>query len=392
MVMPPSYNDHARQIELHCSDPEDCTVTFGDSGTLTCSSTLLALMSPYFEAALQHGFKESGTMKVNLPDVDQNTFMGLAHLARGLPLVVADDNNLLLLWEKADRLSMSEVSSALATALAKSVTVDTCIGWLRFFKQHRMLHQVASRARQVALANIERVAGDLDVDILLLLVQDDQLAVQSEDVVLQIVSGVQNTNWRNMLLQHVRGGLLSAAALQFLAPEQLGLVLACNKAYNMRKGLDIQWRLFAGGQGEVVTTTNKVTALFASEAGKFAGYVDCSLQLWDPNGNHVWHVSLKKRKDRPIFAIFASGDLVVCNVEGSLRVITTRGELYDVEIPIGLETKTIQWKNLAVWNKHILHAHYDHPIHAYGDGQQPVWSLECKCPGMQVWGDTVYFI
>ena len=376
--MPPSAR--ASEINALWNEPADCSITFCDGGTVACSSRLLAVMSPYFEAALHHGFKESLSQSghLNLPEVDQHTFMALAHLARGLPVAASD---VLELWGKADLLGMQEVSSALETALAESVTVDTCIGWLGYCMYHRVLKQVASRARRVALANIERVVPDME--ILPLLVQDNQLAVLSEDVVLRIVLGMENPNG---LLRHVRGGLLSAAALQSLAPDQQALVLRSSKAYDVRKGLDIPWQ---GVQAEVVTTTKKVTAMYASEAGLFIGYADDTLEM--PTGHAVSLKQPRQRKDSHILAIFVSGNDVICNHDGKLRVLTTLGQVQEMEINIGVERQTTQWKNLAVWSDLILHAHHDHAIQAYRGGQC-VWRLECSCRGMQVWGDAVYFI
>ena len=128
MYMPPVYAERAREIESHWNDPLDCYVTFRGGETVHCSSTLLALMSPYFEAALHHGFAESVELQVdevrasrgaamnkNLPEVDQDTFMALAHLACGLPVAASDVDNLLLLWGKADRLCMQDVCNALET-------------------------------------------------------------------------------------------------------------------------------------------------------------------------------------------------------------------------------------------------------------------------------------
>ena len=317
-----------------------------------------------------------------MPEVDQRAFMALAHVARGFSVA---GSGVLELWGKADLLCMQEVCDALDFALARSVTVDTCIGWLGYCMY---LKQVESRALQVALAHAERVLNAVeDPDILLRLVQDDELAVPSEDFVLQRVLRARNER----LLWEVRGGLLSAAALQTLASEERALVLHTSKAYDVRKGWDIPWQ---GVQAEVVTTTRKVTAMYASEAGVFLGYADNTLEMRDPSGNSMWNVSLKlprQREDHPILAIFASGNEVICNRNGALRVLSFSGKEQQVPIKVGVAGVS-PCIHIAVWNDRILHAHHDGGISAYTSVGERVWTLPCNCRGMQVCGDTVYFI
>ena len=122
--MASSYDKYAEVVRSHWNDPPDCYVTFRDGRTVACSSTLLSVMSPYFAAALQGGFKESLSPSghLHLPEVDQRAFMALAHVACGFSVA---GSGVLELWGKADLLCMQEVCDALDFALARSVTVDT---------------------------------------------------------------------------------------------------------------------------------------------------------------------------------------------------------------------------------------------------------------------------
>ena len=344
--MPRDYTQHPLCSSLYNLSQEDmfknCILVFGSGPPGKYSTSLLCMISPFLKDKLCRG--DSKTLV--FPEADKAAFDFVLALACGRDIQC---DNLLPLFLLAQHLRMEDVQLALQQAILESVTVQTCCSWLQYLEDHpnTTLRDVDAKAYKIALANFAHlVTSVLSTDVLQRLVQDDYLAVQSEEEVLQTIL-LLAPNVQAQLLPHVRWGLLQ----QHVSPEQRAYMQTCTKPYTIRKGMDIAWN---ANTLSVLQPMRGLTTLCAGPHSIFGGFVDGTVREFDVRGNELRRMTpidplADVRTPGHVSCIQLRGDEVVC-LDGhyDIRVFS------DQNVELARHEQRVGRNQFVIWHEYYI--------------------------------------
>lgn len=234
-----------------------------------CHKVIMSAVSPYFDAMLSSGMRESISGEVNLHEINPTAFQNvLKYIYEGIN-VVTSENALQLLYA-AVLLQVRPLQEICEDALEPQVTVENCLEiWkLALFHECTNLKQKSFQFICKNFVIISQTDEFMDLDIFEIesILEDDNICVQNEAIVCDTA-----LRWLKMDLDKRKkysGRLLKQVRLSFLTAEQLMMVTEKNKFLNSEAEAGevikeaMRFQLLPARQQELcgVTTTYRATA------------------------------------------------------------------------------------------------------------------------------------
>ncbi|XP_064636107.1 kelch-like protein 3 isoform X2 [Lineus longissimus] len=368
-----------------------------DNEEFPCHRSVLAACSPYFMAMFTGEMRESVERKVNISGIDRVTMRLLIDFTYTAELQITTENAQLLL-SAANLIQINSVTEACCKFLEKEMDPSNCLG-IHCFAEVHSCTKLSETAKVFALDYFCEVMKNeellsLPQDKLVEFIQDDDLRVESEDVVLTAVLNWVKHDFDARLsslgdvLQHVRLLLvdpyfmfdtLDSEPILRDSEECKGMIEEAKRYYVLkdrrkdgsnprcrpRKSMPITTVIFTVG-GEIY---NK-------------NYLNC-VDYFDIEGN-LW----SKAKDLPFprchhgAAVTDEENIYISGGYNKEKVVLNSVLRYEVAID-----KWVQVENMLLPRARHAMASVDGKIYTLGgfDGQGRVKSVEQYCPFKNTW-------